>query len=32
MDRQTLTHMTLAFELAESGLSEAKIAAHLGDT
>ena len=27
---QTLTHMTLAYELAEQGLSHAKIAAHLG--
>lgn len=30
MDMQTLTHMTLAYELAEQGLSHTKIAAHLG--
>lgn len=30
MDMQTLTQMTLAFELAEQGLSHTKIAAHLG--
>ncbi len=30
MDMQTLTHITLAFELAEQGLSHTKIAAHLG--
>jgi IS30 family transposase len=30
MDMQTLTQLTLAFELAEQGLSHAKIAAHLG--
>ena len=30
MDMHTLTQMTLAFELAEQGLSHTKIAAHLG--
>jgi transposase len=30
MDMQTLTQLTLAFELAEQGLSHTKIAAHLG--
>lgn len=30
MDMQTLTHMTLAYELAEQGLSHTTIAAHLG--
>lgn len=30
MDMQTLTQMTLAFELAEQGLSHTKIAAHVG--
>ena len=30
MDMQTLTHMTLAYELAEQGLSHTKIAAHVG--
>ena len=30
MDMHTLTQLTLAFELAEQGLSHTKIAAHLG--
>jgi transposase len=30
MDMQTLTQLTLAFELSEQGLSHTKIAAHLG--
>ncbi len=30
MDMHPLTHLTLAFELAEQGLSHTKIAAYLG--